>query len=218
MVQTRRSKRNQPQAVEEITAAVEKPIDTAELIEKIDEKKNSDALTLNVKGTDIEKKSTDIKFSEAEQAGSTNDNDKKEDWRIKAEERRQAALAIRAAKKLKTEQQQNSGIVGIGSDKKQQPIVTPVTNPYSSSKKSSNPYTKKAVSSPYVAKSSKTTTTQINSPQSDIKPRKLPAAKVVQQQLPVVTSSWGDCHLDLWEETCRCGGERKAPDTRMSWL
>ena len=217
MVQTRRSKRNHPQAVEDIAAAVVKPIDKAELIktEKSNEKKNSDALTLGCT-SDIKKKSTtDLKLGTTEKnTDSSDSSNKKEDWRIKAEERRQAALAIRAAKKLKIEQQQNSGI---GTEKKtnnhQQPIVTPVTNPYSSSKKSSNPYTKKVVSSPYVAKSS-TATTQINSPQSDIKPRKLPAAKVVQQ-LPKVTSTWGDCRLDLWEETCRCGGERKAPDTRM---
>jgi len=209
MVQTR-SKRNQPQAVKDIAAAAIKPIDKIKT-EKSNEKKNSGVLGC----TDIEKKSTtDLKLGTTEKNTDSSDSDKKEDWRIKAEERRQAALAIRAAKKLKIEQQQNSGI---GSEKKNhpQPIVTPVTNPYSSSKKSSNPYSRKAVPSPYAAKST-TTTTQINSPQSDIKPRKLPAAKVVQQQqLPVVTSTWGDCRLDLWEETCRCGGERKAPDTRM---
>jgi len=215
----------------------------AKLIEKIDEKKNSDSDALTLGCTDIKKKSTGIDLSavekevdssdnnlgkridnekksttdmklSVEQAGSTNDNDKKEDWRIKAEERRQAALAIRAAKKLKIEQQQNSGIEK--QKNHQQPIVTPVTNPYSSSKKSSNPYTRKAVSSPYAAKNTTTTTAQINSPQSDIKPRKLPAASAVKAvQQPRVTSTWGDCRLDLWEETCRCGGERKAPDTRM---
>ena len=215
MVQTRRSKRNQPQPVEDIATAVEKPIDI-ELIEKIDEKKNSDVLGC----TDIGKKSnTDLKLGTTEKNTDSSDSDKKDDWRIKAEERRQAALAIRAAKKLKIEQQQNSGVVG--TEKKtnnpQQPIVTPVTNPYSSSKKLSNPYSKKAVSSPYAAKSSiSKKITQVNSPQSDIKPRKLPAASAkVVQQLPKVTSTWGDCRLDLWEETCRCGGERKAPDTRM---
>ena len=48
-----------------------------------------------------------------------------DDWRIKAEERRKAALVIRASKKAKTEQRHD------GDNK--QPIVTPAVNPYSSS-------------------------------------------------------------------------------------
>ena len=47
-----------------------------------------------------------------------------DDWRIKAEVTHKAALAIRASKKVKTHDGDNK-----------QPIVTPVVNPYSSSKR-----------------------------------------------------------------------------------
>ena len=85
-------------------SAVEKEVDSSDNLEK---------------SIDNEKKSTtDMKLSVAEKSTNSDSNIKKDDWRIKAEERRQAALAIRAAKKLKTEQQHHH-----------QPIVTPVTNP-----------------------------------------------------------------------------------------
>lgn len=112
MVQTRRSKRNQPQAMEDIVSSdTVKPINKKiELIEKSDEKKNNGVLRLGCtdiiekkstgidlsalekevdssdnleKSIDNEKKSTtDIKLGVAEKSTNSDSNIKKDDWRI----------------------------------------------------------------------------------------------------------------------------------------
>ena len=134
-----------------------------------------------------------------------------DDWRIQAEERRKAALEIRARKKMKVE-------IDAG-DAKKPPVVTPVANPYSSSKKVTNPYAKKSSASTSPAATMPNPATKKEDPPAAAAMPKSSAPsykpKPVAQALPLATSMWGDCRLDLWEATCRCGGERKAPDLRM---
>lgn len=156
------------------------------------------------------------------------------DWRIRAEAKRKAALEIRArndAKRLKEATEQR--------DKTQAVAITPATkavNPY----KMSNPCAKTSPAkgvNPY-AKSNKTPTKNKNAamsaqspvaatavtpkPQSEKKVTKVAVSSKPPPPRPQVTSQWGDCRMDLWEQTCTCGGERKAPDVRMcsclAWL
>ena len=154
---------------------------------------------------------------------------KPEDWRIRAEAKRKAALEIRArneAKRLK----EAAGQTDKPKAQAEAVAITPATkavNPY----RVSNPYAKgsspgKAVN-PYVKSSSNKTPTKdtasAHSPAATAVTPKSSQKKVAQVIVaskpppprPPITSQWGDCRMDLWEALCTCGAERKAPDVRM---
>lgn len=194
------------------------------------------------------------------------DENPPEDWRVHAEERRKAALAIRASKKMKIANDPYADMpelepqVASDTGAKMPGLVTPsatsahgssplnkiVFNPYAKEADASsrppaaaaaaacsaatkspviNPYAKKSppaaasssaekspVTNPYAKKSSATAwmseVATVSTSPALLKPKPF-------EDLPKVTSMWGDCRLDLWEALCTCGGERKAPDVRM---
>lgn len=141
---------------------------------------------------------------------------KQEDWRVRAEAKRKAALEIRAKNEAKRLKEAADASEQEGKKSPTAVAITPAT-------KASNPYAKAV--NPYAKSSSnKTPAKKVGTQQSPtviaaaVTPKPSSEKKVARviaaskPPPPPVTSLWGDCRMDLWEATCTCGGERKAPD------